>query len=46
MGALTPGPEDAKKQENSAHDQGNPTHDLKTIPQAAIGQPGALAYGR
>jgi hypothetical protein len=34
MGALTPGPEDAKKQEDGADDLANPTHGLKTIPAA------------
>lgn len=32
MVALTPGPEDAEKQENSADNLANPTHSLKTIP--------------
>ena len=32
MGAHTPGPENAEKQENGADDLANPTHSLKTIP--------------
>jgi hypothetical protein len=35
MGALSPGPEDAEKQENGADNLANPTHSLKTIPAAA-----------
>ena len=32
MAALTPGPENAKKQENGAGDLANTTHGLNTIP--------------
>jgi hypothetical protein len=35
MGALTPGPEDAKKQKNGADELANSTHDLKNIPATA-----------
>jgi hypothetical protein len=36
MGAFTPSPEYAKRQEDPADDLANPTHDLKLLPAEAI----------
>jgi len=38
MGALTPSPEDAKKQENRADDLADPTHGHKVLPAEALGR--------
>lgn len=39
MITLTPGPEDAEKQDDGADNLSNPTHALKAIPAAAARHP-------
>jgi hypothetical protein len=46
MGALTPGPEDAKQQEDGADDLANPTHGLTVLPADATVRAGRHRRGR